>query len=69
MNKKSATNLGMIIIASAIIWAAIILACAFELKGTPYKDKIIQYLSFGFIAHLIIIWGSVFAVIKKLKSE
>ena len=69
MNKKSAANLGMIIIASAIIWGAIILACAFELKGTPFKDRIIQYLSLGFITHMIIIWGAIFALLKKIKSE
>jgi len=66
---KSTLNIGMIIIASAIIWAALIIACAFELRNTEHKDVITRYLSLAFIFHLIFIWGSVLAFIRKMKSE
>lgn len=33
-------KLGYFIIGSAIIWAAVILGCAFTLKGMPEKDSV-----------------------------
>ena len=58
MSKASAT-----IIASAIIWGAVIIACAFSLKGTPYAGLILYILGMGAIAHLLFVW----APLKKKK--
>jgi hypothetical protein len=62
-------KLGYFILGSAIIWAAIILGCAFALKGMPEKNNVIQILSGGFIAHLLFIWGPMAGVLKKMKDK
>ena len=61
-------KIGYFIIGSAIIWAAIILGCAFALKGVPEKQNVIQILSVGFIAHLLFIWGPIAAILKKISK-
>ena len=53
--KKSTT--GYLIIASAIVWGAVIFGCALVLKGTPYKEKIDNILYGGVIFHLLFIWA------------
>jgi len=49
-------KIGFLIIASAIIWAAIIISCALILKDTPYKGKINYILICGLITHLLFVW-------------
>jgi len=64
MNKRKG-RLGAIIIASAIIWAAVIIACASALKGTDCYNEIQFILSGGVVAHIIIIWGPMVAIFRK----
>jgi len=54
MKKQS---IGAIIIASAIIWGAVIIGCSFALKGTACYQEISLILFGGAAAHLIIVWG------------
>jgi len=61
-------NIGYYIIGSAVIWGAIIIACSTVLSGTECYDIIQNYLIFGFIAHLLFIWGPLAASAKKEKS-
>ncbi len=65
-------NIGYLIIASAVIWGAVIIGCALKLKGTPYYEEISPILFGGVICHLLIIWtplGSQFRKKKKEKSK
>jgi len=53
--KKS--KIGYLIIASAIIWGAVLISCAVILKGTPYKGEINLIVIGGVIFHLLFIWA------------
>lgn len=53
--KKS--KIGAIIIASAIIWAAVIISSSSVLKETPFKDTLGFILMGGTIAHLLFVWA------------
>ncbi len=48
-------NYGLII-ASAIIWGAVIIACALALRGTGYSSRVLYYLSIGVMVHAILVW-------------
>jgi len=65
--KKS--TFGAFIIASAIIWGAVILGSASVLKGTGCYDKIQNILVIGIISHIIIIWGPMAAILKKQQKQ
>jgi hypothetical protein len=69
MEKRSKQmSVGAIILASAIIWGAVIVGCAFALKGTECYQNI-QLILFGGIAtHLILIWTPMGLLVKKLKE-
>lgn len=54
MDKKKKI-VGALIIASAIIWGAVILGSSSVLKGTDCYDKIQNILAGGVITHLILI--------------
>ena len=69
MKKNNALNYGAFIIGSAIIWGAVIIGAALVLKGTPYKESITKLLFGGVILHLILIWGPMGAMIKKLIKQ
>lgn len=56
-----------LILGSAIIWAAVIMACSSALKGTECYDKIQNLLAAGVISHLIIIWGPFVYISRKTK--
>ena len=62
-------SVGTYIIASAVVWAGIIIGCSLKLKGTGCYDEISTILSMGFIAHLLFIWGPLVVQVKKLKKE
>ena len=66
MNKKS---IGYYIIASAIIWAAVIIGCSLKLKGTNCYDEISLILVGGVIVHLLFIWGPLAVMFRKGKEE
>jgi len=65
---KNILSIGLYIIASAIIWGAVIIGCAYKLKGTDCFDEIVYILSIGSTVHLVLIWGPVAVMIKKLKE-
>lgn len=73
MEKKIKTlgiaAIGSAIIGSAIIWGAVIFGSSYALKGTECYDKIQMGLIFGFIAHLLFIWGPLAAIVSKMKKE
>jgi hypothetical protein len=66
MKKKS---IGAFIIASAIIWGAVIIGCSLKLKGTECYDEISYILSVGALFHLLFIWGPLAIQLKKKKKE
>ena len=67
--KKKALTTGTLIIASAIIWGAVILGCSFALKGTECYQEIQNILVGGTLAHLILIWSPMAAMFVKMKKE
>ena len=64
MEKKS-FSIGWYIIASAIVWGIVMLACAFALRGTDGYMKIQLFLGMGASVHLIVIWVPLAAQLKK----
>jgi len=67
MNKKQKT-IGAFLIASAIIWGAVIVGSASALKGTECYDKIQNILIGGVLSHIILIWGPLTLLFKKIKD-
>lgn len=57
------------IIASVIIWAAVIIGCALKLKGTDCYQSIDSILIGGVIAHLLFIWGPLGRSIAKNRKK
>ena len=45
-----------LIISSAIIWGAVIIACALSLRGTGYGSRVLYYQSIGAIVHALLVW-------------
>ena len=68
MDKKFKT-IGAFIIASAIIWGAVIVGSSFALKGTECYEKIQNILVGGVLAHIILIWGPLALLFKKAKDD
>ena len=66
-NKMS--KIGGLIIASAIIWGAVIIGCASALKGTECYDSIQNILVGGVLAHIILIWGAMALLFKKTEDN
>ena len=66
MKKKT---IGALVIASAIIWGAVIIGCAFILKGTPYKEDVSLILIGGVISHMLFIWTPLGSHFRKKKEE
>ena len=62
MNKG---KIGFAIIASAIVWGAVIIGCSIALKGTECYGEIQNILTAGVIVHLVIIWGPLVAQSRK----
>ncbi len=62
MNKG---KIGFAIIASAIVWGAVILGCSVALKGTECYGEIQNILVAGVLSHLILIWGPLVAQVRK----
>jgi hypothetical protein len=68
MDKKFKT-IGAFIIASAIIWGAVIVGSSYALKGTECYDKIQNILVGGVLSHIILIWGPLALLFKKTKES
>ena len=70
MKKKSiGLSIGGLIIASAVIWGAVIVGCSFALKGTECYAEIQNILVGGVVTHLILIWGPIGILFKKIKEN
>jgi len=69
--KKRSTGLsiGGLIIASAVIWGAVIVGCSYALKGTECYSEIQNILVGGVVTHLILIWGPMGILFKKTKDS
>ena len=68
MEKKFKT-IGAFIIASAIIWGAVIVGCSFALKGTECYANIQNILFGGLMFHIILIWAPLAVLFKKTKGN
>lgn len=68
MNKEL-KSIGAFIIASAIIWAVVIIGSSLELEGTGCYDRIQNILAGGVILHLILIWGPIIVISRKRKTK
>jgi hypothetical protein len=69
MMDKKKKSIGFYIIASAIIWGAVIFGCSLKLKGTECYDEISYILASGAIFHLLFLWGPLAIQFKKTKNE
>lgn len=67
MDKKIRT-IGAFIIASAVIWGAVIIGCSLKLKGTGCFQDISLILTAGAVIHLLFIWGPLAAQFKNDKK-
>lgn len=61
-------KIGYYIIASAIVWGAVIIGCSYVLKGTGCYDEIRNILIGGVLAHLVLIWGPLTVGARKNKE-
>jgi len=68
MDKKLKT-IGAFIIACAIIWGAVIVGSASALKGTECYDKIQNILVGSVLSHIILIWGPLALLFRKIKDN
>ena len=65
--KKS--KIAYFILASAIVWAAVIIGCSLVLKSTPYKPDVTNILIGGAAFHLLFIWGPLGNLFRKKNEE
>lgn len=62
-------SIGGFIIASAVIWGAVIIGCALKLEGTALYEEISLILYGGVVFHLLFIWGPLALQFKRNKEE
>ena len=62
-------GIGALMIASAIIWGAVIIGCSWKIKGTECYDQIQNILAGGTFAHIILIMGPMGAMFGKMKKQ
>ena len=60
-------TIGSLILGSAVIWGATLIAVAAKLKGMEIKEDVMSVISLAAGIHLILIWGPAAAMIKKMK--
>ncbi|OPX24338.1 MAG: hypothetical protein B1H05_05225 [Candidatus Cloacimonas sp. 4484_140] len=63
------TTTGYLIIASAIVWGAVLILCAIVLKGTPYIERINRIVIGGAVFHLLFIWAPLGKQFRAKKEE
>ena len=63
------SSLGYYIIASALVWGAVIVGCSLRLKGTSCYDQISSILIGGSAIHIVIIWPLVGKLTRNIKNE
>lgn len=66
MKKKS---IGFYIIASAVIWGAVIIGCSLKLKGTGCYNEISLILLAGAVCHFLFVWAPVGVQFRKIKGD
>ncbi len=62
-------SIGYCIIASALVWGAVIIGCSLKLKGTECYEQISNILIAGSAIHLIVIWPIAGKLIRKMQTE
>lgn len=67
--KSGSTKSGVLIIASAIIWGVVIVACSFKLKGTECYAEISNILFGGVIMHFFLIWVPMGILFRNKKND
>ncbi len=63
------TKIGYLIIASAIIWGAVMIGSALILKDTPCKEQVNRLVMFGAVFHLLFIWAPLGSMFKNKKQD
>ena len=66
MKRKKNSIYAITIIASAIVWGLVIVACSASLKGTACYEQISLILFGGAASHLIVVYP---LLIKRIKSS
>lgn len=61
--------LGPYIIGSALIWGLTIVGATLVMAGVENENQVLSVLSTGAGVHLILIWGSLAAALKKLGRQ
>lgn len=67
--KSTRLTVGGLILASAVIWGAVIVGCSFALKGTECYNEIQNILFGGVVTHFILIWLPMGILFKKTKEN
>lgn len=62
-------TIGYLMLASAIIWGAVIVGCSLKLKGTSCYDEIKTILYGGVIIHQFLFWIASVRLLKKKESK
>ena len=60
---------GYYILASALIWGAVIIGCALKLKGTECYNEISFILYAGVVCHLLFIWPFIGTRLRKKEEQ
>ena len=68
MDQKFLT-LGAYIIASAIIWGAVIVGCSYPLRDTACYEQIQNITAGGVVAHIILVWGPIGMYLRKFMAN
>ena len=66
---KKIRSIGAFIIASAIVWGAVMVGSSLALKGTECYGQIQNILVGGFLCHLILIWGPMTLLFRKTVNK
>ncbi len=67
--EKKKKPVGALILASAIIWGAVIIGCSYKLKGTECYDAISLILFGGMISHFLLVWAPIGIYFGKNKGN
>ncbi|MCF7794403.1 MAG: hypothetical protein K9N09_10615 [Candidatus Cloacimonetes bacterium] len=60
---------GATILASAIIWGAVMIAASSELKGTEFKNEVLKIIQYGTFSHFLFIWAPMGILAAKFNKE
>ncbi|MGD2033980.1 MAG: hypothetical protein PVF73_02915 [Bacteroidales bacterium] len=57
------------ILASALVWGAVLVASSVILKGTPYRSQMFNVILGGIAFHMLFIWGPLGNRLRKTEQE